>query len=353
MIKLHRSVLLNNILSLSGTVVFGVILLTHPQIASLGVKKGLHLLGENLIPSLFPFMILSGYISKSPVTGFLAKRLERITQNRPHVNTYAIIIFILGCAGGYPIGAKTITDFKNRGFISPSEASRLFYWCVNPGASFVITAVGTFMLGNTMSGVIIYLSCVLSSVFLGVFSTFACKATPLTTKSESNYYPKEHVFINSVSSSVEAILGICGWVLFFSTICELSNTFIHNQSLKIFFNSVAEVTIGTKTGIENSLSLPVICAIISFGGLAVAAQISPQLSICGVPIKIYLGWRIAGGAVSAFICSQLLHIFPQCVTVNATLTPTHALTDGIPVALFMVLMCVVLIFEVDNKRNLC
>ncbi len=353
MIKLHKSVLLNNILSLSGAVIFCVIILTHPQIASLGVKKGLRLLGENLIPSLFPFMILSGYISKSPATDFFAKKLERITQKHLHVNAYSIIAFILGCTGGYPIGAKTITEFKARGYISESEASRLFYWCINPGISFVITAVGTFMLGNSMSGVIIYLSCLLSSIFLGVFSTFACKATPLTPKPDSPHHLKDHIFIKSVSSAVETTFSICGWVLFFSTICELCNNLLHNESLKLFFNSVAEVTMGSKTGIENALPLPVICAIISFGGLAVASQISPQLSECGVPIKIYLGWRIAGGALSAFICSQLLHLFPQCVTVSATQTPSHTLTEGVPAALFMVLMCVVLIFEVDNRRKLC
>lgn len=351
MIKCHRSDIVRNFIMIAGIIVFGVIILRHPHVASAGVKNGLNLLYENLIPSLFPFMILSGYIARSPATDYFAEFVNKLTKRFFYVNAYHIVAFVLGCTGGYPVGAKTIVEFKNKGYLSENEASRLFYWCINPGASFVITAVGTFMLGNTLSGVIIYISCIASSVVLGIFSSFFCKAD--THKKEKYAPPKnsQHIFIKSVSSSVEAMLGICGWVLFFSTLCELCNQLVPNDGLKLFISSVAEVTSGCNATVSAGLSLPVLCAVISFGGLAVAAQISPDLLYCGVKPTAYLCWRVAGSAVSAFFCSQLVRLFPQCVTISATLTPAHALTKGIPTALIMVFMCIVLIFEVDNKRK--
>lgn len=351
MIKCHRSDIIRNFIMVAGVIVFGIIILRYPYIASAGVKNGLLLLYENLIPSLFPFMILSGYIARSPATDYFAEFVNKFTKRFFRINAYHVMTFLLGCTGGYPVGAKTIVEFKNKGYLSESEAARLFYWCINPGASFVITAVGTFMLGNTLSGVIIYASCMASSIVLGIFSAFFCKTAAHPKETYTPPKSSQHIFIKSVSSSVEAMLGICGWVLFFSTLCELCNQLISNDGLKLFISSVAEVTSGCKATASAGLSLPVLCAVISFGGLAVAAQISPDLLYCGVKPKTYICWRVAGGAVSAFFCSQLVRLFPQCVTVSTTLTPAHTLTKGIPTALIMVFMCIVLIFEVDNKRK--
>ncbi len=353
MIKIHKQDVLKNLVAVTGVTVFGVIFIIYPGIASGGVKKGLILLGENLIPALFPFMIVSGYIAESPVTDSAARTLDKAARKLFRTSAYSLVVFVLGCMGGYPIGAKTIREFRRKGYISDTESAKLFNWCINPGVSFVVTAVGTFMLGNTLSGVIIYASCAASSIVLGIFSGFFCRAEQSTTNYNTTHEITEHVFIKSVSASVEAMLGICSWVLFFSTIGELCNQLIVNKGFRLLINAVAEVTLGCKATISAGLPLPVLCAVISFGGFAVASQISPYLADCGVKLKTYICWRLAGGAVSAFFCSQLVRIFPRCAMVSTSLTPVGTLTKGVPTALIMLLMCIVLIFEVDNKRKVC
>lgn len=351
--RIRKQDVFKKLFGVTGVVAFGVIVIIHPHIASDGVKNGLLLLGENLIPALFPFMIVSGYVAETPLTDLLARKFNNTACRLFRTSAYSLVVFTLGCLGGYPIGARIIKEFRQKDYISDSEAARLFNWCINPSASFVITAVGTFMLGNTLSGVIIYISCITSSILLGVFSGFFCKGEPCSVKASSTVRSSEHIFIKSVSSSIDAMLGICGWVLFFSTMCELSNQLIENEGVRLLVNSVAEVTLGCKSTISAKLPLPVICAVVSFGGFAVASQISPYLAECGIKVKSYLCWRLAGGAVSAFLCSQLIRFFPRCTVVSARIYPVHALTNGIPTALIMLLMCVVLIFEVDNKRKVC
>lgn len=353
MFKVHKQDVLKNLVSISGIIVFGIIVITHPKIASAGVRNGLSLLSENLIPALFPFMIVSGYITASPLTGKLAAATDKASQKLLRTGSHSLIILLMGCLGGYPIGARAIRDLRKEGVISENECAKLFNWCINPGISFVITSVGTFMLGNTLSGVIIYISCIASSISLGIFSGFFCKSGKETQKHDVPPKTSENIFIKSVSSSVDAMLGICGWVLFFSTICQLSDSLIKNDGIRLLINAVAEVTFGCKSTISAGLPLPVVCAVISFGGFAVASQISPYLTECGVTVKTYICWRLAGSAASAFFCSQLIKIFPRCAQVSTTLTPTHSLTGGIPTALIMVLMCIVFIFEVDNKRKVC
>ena len=334
-----------------GVIAFGAIILTHPQIASAGIKKGLLLLYDSLIPALFPFMIVSCYIARSPVTDRISIMANKLTYRCLHINAYHTLAFTLGCLGGYPVGAKTITEFRRQGFITLTDSHRLFCCCVNPGASFVITAVGSFMLGSTISGIIIYASCIASSLVLGAFSSLLFKSSEEASPRKETDTRHDNVFIKSVSSGVESMLGICGWVILCSALCELSAQLISNDGARLFINAVAEVSSGCKSTIEAGLSLPVLCAVISFGGLAVAAQISPDLADSGIKLKTYICWRVAGSAISALFCSGLTKIFPQSIAVSTTLTPVHTLTRGIPTALVMVFMCIVLIFEVDNKRK--
>lgn len=324
-----------------------------PRQTAQGVKEGLFLLSDNLIPALFPFMILSGYIARCPVTEYIAHPLNKLSKKLFRITGYGLLSFILGCIGGYPIGALTITDFKEKGKLSQAQAERMFYWCVNPGAAFVITAVGTFMLGNTLCGIIIYISCIVSSLFIGTVTGLMSKGSTFEPDAPTTDPPSGHIFVSSVSASTNAMLGICGWVLFFSVVCTLCDCLLQQSDISLFIKAVAEVTMGCKNVVKANLPIPVLCAVISFGGFAVSAQIFPCLEKCGVNIKNYLCWRMAGSAMSAFICSQLLRAFPQYVSTGASISHGIPFTGGISTTLFMLLMCIVLIFEVDNKRKVC
>ena len=108
--------------------------------------------------------------------------------------------------------------------------------------------------------------------------------------------------------------------------------------------------------ISAHLPLPILSAVIGFGGFAVIAQISPYLSKCGVSVKQFVSWRAINSALSATICSVILQLFPQTVTVfspSVTNSPAPALSNGISVAIILLLMLLVFIFEVDNKRKIC
>ncbi len=338
---------------ITGIILLGAGLITFPRQTAQGVKDGLTLLSDNLIPSLFPFMILSGYIGRCPLTEYIAHPLDKLSKIVFRSSGYGLMAFLLGCIGGYPIGAKAIADFKDRGKLSQKQAERMLYWCVNPGASFVITAVGTFMLGNTVCGVIIYISCLVSSIIIGIVTAFMNKENNFETGASPINQPPGHIFVSSVSASTDAMLGICGWVLFFSVVCTLCDSMLPQNNITLFIKAIAEVTIGSKNTVKANLPVPVLCAVISFGGLAVTAQIFPCLEKCGTGIKNYLCWRVAGAAISAFICSQILRIFPQYINVSTSINHGILITGGVPTTLFMLLMCVVLIFEVDNKRKVC
>lgn len=331
-------------------------LLVYPSYTTAGIKKGLLLLGENIIPSLFPFMVLSTYVSQSTATEFLARLIDKPSRKIWNVNGNGLIAVFLGLIGGYPVGAKTVSEFYTDGKLSQQEASKLMNWCVNPGPAFVITAVGTFMLKNTVSGIILYasnlLSCLYISIFTRFFNSIEIQKTPCNKSKENS----SNLLIKSVAVGSEGMLSTCGWVLTFSAVAALLDAMVTAKGLRLFLQCVTEVTTGCSICTQNRLPLPAISAVIGFGGFAVIAQVSPYLNKCGVSIKQFVCWKVVNGALSAFFCSGLLKLFPRGIAVfssTAHTSPVPTLSDGISVAIVLFLMCLVFIFEVDNKRKIC
>ena len=73
-------------------------LLIWPQAVAGGVSRGLSICGTVIIPSLFPFLVLAGFLVRSGVSAALGRRLERPTR------------FLFGlpgcCAAGHPGGLR-------------------------------------------------------------------------------------------------------------------------------------------------------------------------------------------------------------------------------------------------------
>ncbi len=331
-------------------------LLLFPRQAGEGIKDGLKTLYETIIPSLFPFMVLSSYIASASFVKSLSQKLNKASFLLFKINGNAIITLILSFLGGYPVGAKTACEFYEKGALSKNEVSRLLSFCVTPSLPFCVTAIGTFMLGNNKSGMILYLSSILSSITIGILLRFTGKSDIVFTETKQKDGKNEFIFINSVAKGNSAMLSVCGWVLIFSCICSVMKAMPFNRQTGVFISAIFEVTAGCKTLIDNYCKLPVLSALLSFGGLAVIFQVSPYLEKCRVSLKEFFCWRIINGALSCLYCYLFCKVFPDSTNTAVSFavgctsfTLSHSLLAGG----ICVLMCLVFIFEVDNKRKIC
>lgn len=336
-------------------VIFCIIgLLIYPMETAKGIKNALVLIADNLIPSLFPFIVLSAYLVNSPVSDILAKVTNKLSVKLFKTNGYGMCAVIMGVIGGYPVGAKTVADFYECGKISKKQAQSLLLWCVNPGPAFVIIAVGAFMYNRIKSGIILYISIVLGAFVTGIVISFFTKDvyTPqITITSEKS----KNTFVESVTSASQTMLSICSWVVVFSATGAVL-TEILPQSAATFFQAFAEVTTGCRTAAQMKLPLPVTCGILSFGGFAVFFQIMEYLHKCSSDPKLFLCTRLINGALSAFICSELLKIFPEAIPVSASVTVNNVvfpLYHSLSSAIILIFMFILFILEVDNKKKVC
>lgn len=353
--KLFCTVILKNILTLIIVSAIGVCLIIYPNATTDGIKKGFLLLGNNLIPSLFPFMVLSSYVSQSNIAEIISKFFEKPFNWFFKTSGYGIIPFILGFLGGYPVGAKTVVEFYENGKISQNDACRLLYWCINPSPAFAITAVGTFMLGNITSGLFIFISCLLSSLTLGFFTRFISnnEIFEINTLQKAN---KENLFVKSVAKGSEGMFSVCGWVLTFCVLSALCGVLNIPSTISTIINSVGEVTTGCKNAAASGLSLPVIAGILGFGGFAVICQCATYSAICKVHIKYLICSRLINSAISAIYCSLLCNFFPQAENVSVTMNVNGinlTLYHSISATIILLIMCALLILEVDNHKKVC
>lgn len=113
----------------AGLLCIGGLLFAFPEESLEAAREGITLCLDVLIPSLFPFFVLSSLLIETGVAGFCARPLSRWMYPLFGVGGAGAAALVLGLIGGYPAGARTIAQLVERGECSREEARRLSRFC--------------------------------------------------------------------------------------------------------------------------------------------------------------------------------------------------------------------------------
>jgi len=324
------------------------LLFIFPKEVQKGIGDGLHLCGEVIIPSLFPFMALAGFISRTGAARILAIPLEAIMCPLFRLPKQASGTVLLSLIGGYPVGASSVAMLCAQGYVDRKDASRMLTFCANAGPAMVVVAVGKGLLGNIYVGWIIYLSHIAAALVTGwCFARFA----PKPSKSKSAPYYKEQslpdAFVGAVSNAALQMLTVCGYVVLFSGVTALFRMWGAE-----WISAFTEVTCGTKWAALSGMSAPIICGILSFGGFSVMCQIS-SLSHGLISFKHLIISRIVNAILGFSICSAVIKAFPHSLQVISN-TGGKALwisEFSVPLSISMLIMAAVFLCSVGCKEK--
>lgn len=163
-------------------------LLIFPAQAAHGAENGLRYSLSILIPSLYPFMVLSVFVVKSGLSERLGRVLEKPTQALFRLPGNAVASVIMSIIGGYPAGARSAAALYESGAITQEQVERMMCFCVNAGPSFVITAVGIGFLKSAQAGNILFVSQLVSFFAMGILSGIFCRrsAEPAQQKNSTS-----------------------------------------------------------------------------------------------------------------------------------------------------------------------
>ena len=99
-------------------------LVAAPGEAIAGAKDGLTLCFNVIVPSLFPFFVLSSLVVDLGLAAYLGRAMEGLMRPLFRVSGSCAAAVALGFIGGYPVGARTALQLYQQGLCSKPEAER-------------------------------------------------------------------------------------------------------------------------------------------------------------------------------------------------------------------------------------
>ncbi len=202
-----------------------IALIVFPAESVDAAKTGLALCANVIIPSLFPFFVLSSLVIQTGLASYAGRLMEPVMRPLFNVSGECSVALVLGFIGGYPIGAKTVISLYNSKRCTKSEAERLLAFVNNSGPAFILGAVGAGIFSSGKVGLLLYFAHALASVCVGIlFRGWGKNATSpikIDVAHQSVRPPLYAAFVDAVKSSCSSIINICGFVIFFTVFIRI------------------------------------------------------------------------------------------------------------------------------------
>ena len=334
-----------NTLIFSGLFASIFALLRYPAQSIQAASEGLTLSLNVIIPSLFPFFVLSTLLIHLGVAKAFGGVFEHIMQPLFRVPGVSASAFILGFIGGYPIGAKTAIGLYEDGQISKVEAERLLAFSNNSGPAFILGVVGVGIFASSRIGLMLYLAHAIASIFVGILFRFWAYNKPSERKKTRSKRDAplsfSQAFIKSVTTSFASTLNICAFIIFFTVIIRLLflagaipavagflGIFLAGFGFDAYWAS-AFLTgfIELSSGVwslrslagQLSHSIAMAAFMLGWAGLSVHCQVLSFIGNSGLSVRSYILGKTLHGAFSAVLVFVMVHMFPFEIPVSSTL----------------------------------
>lgn len=340
------------------------LLFTAPARYAEACIQGMALWAKAVLPALFPFLILTGLLTKLGAAQKLADRLSPLTEKigLPGSAAYCLLVSLLS---GYPVGSRTVADLYKGGAITREQAKRMSVLCSTSGPMFLVGSVGGAMFGSAAAGAVLLAAHLLAviGVYLALYFANRRKkgnihagqkapaphaglkktmpphtlrvqnktAAPQTTatpasenkrnKTAAPHPDTDGILAASVQSGVLTVLCVGGFIAFFFVLMQaLSDLHISAPLERLLsFPLAAAGSEGAAAGLTAGLleatqgcasiaasgaplALPLCAFLVTFGGGSILAQQLAFLTGAGVKAGPFIGIKILQGIAAFLLC---------------------------------------------------
>ena len=269
-------------------------ILVYPAEALKAAREGLNLWLNVMIPTLLPFLILTGILVQ---TGLISRLLAsfkkpwKIIFGSSPAGAYAVLV---GMLCGYPMGAKTASDLYENGQITKKEAEYLLTFVNQPSPVFVRTYLCQICLNDRVPFSKMMLILFASEWMTAQFFRF----TPATSSSEA--------FVDvSIMNGFETITRLGGYILMFAILSAcISRCYIPHNVPGYLLTGMLELTTGLYR--LQPLILPDITKSIlavfltASGGFCIAAQ-TRSLVTKELSVRSYIVAKLLNGVIAVIL----------------------------------------------------
>lgn len=342
-----------------GGVLVTLALVTFPEEGLQAAKDGLKVFWEIVLPSLFPFFVLSELLLGLGVVHCLGVILEPIMRpffNVPGVGAFALS---MGLAAGYPMDAVITAKFRRSGLCTRTEGERLLAFTNTADPLFMFGAVAVGMFGNVRLGALIATAHYLSAFSVGFLFRFYGERKLGQDRSISEASPREGVFkralyalykarqedgrpvgqllADAVKESMATIFMIGGFIMLFAVLVRILTaigvmaliTPVVSGLLRLFgldpglagslLQGLLEIDLGcmavARTTAPLSHKMILVSSIIAWSGLSVHGQVASVVHGTDIRLLPYLVARVLHALLAGLY--TLLLLKPMAIVTGA------------------------------------
>lgn len=113
-----------------------IIILSKPDATFQYAYEGLYQWAAKMVPTLFPFMMISSIMVYSGADLELGHMLGKILKKVYKYSSYGLYAIFMGFFCGFPMGAKVVSDLFEKNKICKAEANTLLAFCNNIGPAY-------------------------------------------------------------------------------------------------------------------------------------------------------------------------------------------------------------------------
>ncbi len=322
---------------------------------------------EVMIPSLYAFMVISGFIVSSGLYAVISKPFGAISRYVFRIPEEYFSVFLIGSIGGYPVGAKLLASLYQDGKIDRHTAETMLSYCYLAGPAFICSIAGVRLFSSLKAGMVIFISSLCANIILGFIRGLGRKIPPRSNKKIKLDMSMER-FIDSIYNGAKGMMSICAIIIFFSTlICILDklnviktisaaisgSTYLNYTDSIAAVRSFIEISNITLFSPENIRLMPVITALLSFGGVCVTLQAKGFVS--GIlSTKCFYLYRISAAIISYFLCKMFIIVFNMDLVYTIS-SERYVYRHNSPIlSLFLLIMTILLLLNISiaKRKNL-
>lgn len=303
---------------------FLFLLLCYSKDCILLASNGLLVWYRSMIPTLFPFMVLSGFLVRTNISNKLGSILHPLFRIFLPLSSNMIYAVIMGFLCGFPMGAKIVADMMDKRLITPKEGQYLLSFCNNIGPLYMMGYVIPLFQYHNKWYVLIYMYSV--PLLFGIIirkkycynassghNKLIAASAPAGSK-KKEIPPAGNIqylvsFQDSLASAIEQITFLGGCMVFFNTLqiiplklISLLSTFFPYHQIDFFqgiLSSLIEIggglqQLATQSTLGNvhSISPFLILSLLTFGGLSCMIQTLLIIKNTGLNILTYIKHKI-------------------------------------------------------------
>ena len=300
-----------------------ILLLLFPEPVITSTKTGLFIWADKVIPSLFPFFVLTRLMIHYQVPQLIGIILSPLFKHILHISPITFFIMLMSVISGNPAGAKMAREYYDQKLISKREFQGLLYFCNFSSPLFILGTIGVILYQSSQVGYLL-----LASHLLGSLVVFICCYPYLKNKnSEHELRIKQPmqdfsaILIDSIESTIQTLIRVGGIIMFFYIVSAVFNILTVFESLNLLlapvllfsnistleplFSGILEFTQGVskiaEADIPLNLQLAMTAFVVSFVGLSIHTQIFMFAKDSGISYLKYLMFRVMHGWASALI----------------------------------------------------